>query len=153
MKNLRDLERELMLIGRHSVMTVPGRGALLERSAYILLSRLETEGPMSIGQLADAFGLDTSTVHRQTSAMLRADLARRIPDPDGGLARKLSITREGARRLADDRAHFQAGLGVVLDDWPEEEVARFVELLIRFNHSIEQRENRPWPRPALTPGD
>ncbi|MEV4803107.1 hypothetical protein AB0K18_24120 [Nonomuraea sp. NPDC049421] len=30
----------------------------LDRSAYLLLSRIRREGPMSIGQLSRAFGLD-----------------------------------------------------------------------------------------------
>lgn len=53
---------------------------------------------MSIGQLSDAFGLDASTLNRQTAAMLRGNLVERIADPDGGIARKFRITAEGERR-------------------------------------------------------
>ncbi|MCP9948511.1 MarR family winged helix-turn-helix transcriptional regulator [Actinomadura madurae] len=73
-----------------------GEGGLLERSAYILLSRVRIEGPMSIRQLSEAFDLDPSTLNRQTSAMLRAGLVERIPDPEGGIARKFRITSEGS---------------------------------------------------------
>ena len=75
-KEIIRLEHELMTLSRH-----PGMGAFadgratsygrLERSAYLLMSRIEQDGPMSIGQLSEAFRLDTSTVNRQTAAMLR----------------------------------------------------------------------------------
>ena len=71
------LVREFMLVNRHYVLEVAdSRGEKrLDRSAFVLLSRIEAEGPMSIGQLAEAFGLDVSTVNRQTAAMLRGGVA------------------------------------------------------------------------------
>ncbi|OMI40290.1 putative HTH-type transcriptional regulator [Streptomyces sparsogenes DSM 40356] len=124
-----------------------GAGGRLDRSAYLLLSYLDTAGPMSIGGLADAFGLDVSTVNRQTGALLRAGLLERIPDPQGGLARKLRATTLGADALAADRERRRAGLARVLADWTPEEVARFEEALTRFNREVEADEGRSWPRP------
>ncbi|WP_051951020.1 MarR family winged helix-turn-helix transcriptional regulator [Actinacidiphila yeochonensis] len=148
-----ELEQELMLVGRHSVLrgqsaASPEPEAHLERSAYILLSRIEVDGPQSIGQLAEAFGLDTSTVNRQTAAMLRSGLAERISDPEGGLARKLRITPEGARRMRAYRAWVVTGLSDLLSDWNRHDVSAFSGYLARFNSAIEGREGRPWPRPA-----
>ncbi|GJF34212.1 transcriptional regulator [Kitasatospora sp. NE20-6] len=153
LQGITDVERELMLVGRHQAIgalrAVPtGR---LERSAYTLLSRIEAEGPMSIGQLAEAFALDTSTVNRQTGAMLRNGLVERIPDPDGGIARKLRITEDGLRRLHDDRDRSLAGLASVMADWPAEEVAALARALTRLNTSIERVEGRSWPRPTDAP--
>ncbi|RBL85831.1 MarR family transcriptional regulator, partial [Streptomyces cavourensis] len=82
------IERETMLLGRYMHLLAPRAEWRLDRSAYILLSRIEVEGPMSISQLSEAFGLDASTLNRQTAAMLRAGVVERIPDPDGGIARK-----------------------------------------------------------------
>lgn len=151
---LSDIERELMLIGRHQAMA-PVRasrpGERLERSAYTLLTRLATEGPMTIGQLAEAFALDTSTVNRQTAAMLRAGLVERFADPDGGLARKLRVTEEGDGRLRADREWALQGLARVLDDWSPDDLAQLATVLTRFNSSIEQYEGRPWPRPEHPP--
>ncbi|MEU5032044.1 MarR family winged helix-turn-helix transcriptional regulator [Streptomyces milbemycinicus] len=122
-------------------------GARLDRSAYFLLSFLDTEGALSIGQLADALGLDVSTVNRQTGALLRAGLLERIPDPKGGLARKLRATALGAERLAADRERRRAGLARVLASWTPEEVGRFEDALTRFNREVEADEGRTWPRP------
>nr|WP_051941495.1 MarR family transcriptional regulator [Phaeacidiphilus oryzae] len=138
-----------MLLGRHvwlSSRTKHTAGSL-ERSAYILLSRLELVGMMSIGELSEAFGLDASTLNRQTKAMTREGLIERIPDPEGGIARKFRLTEDGSRRLAEARSEMVGGLDKVLADWSPEEVQNFVDCLRRFNASIEQIEGRPWPRP------
>src|SRR6188472_1211030 len=61
-----EVEYEQMLLSRHEVMR--HRTGQLERSAYVLLSRIRLQGPMSIGELSEAFGLDASTLNRQTAA-------------------------------------------------------------------------------------
>ncbi|MFE4874828.1 MarR family winged helix-turn-helix transcriptional regulator [Streptomyces sp. NPDC056682] len=136
-----------MLLSRYQVLARRERDAeRLERSAYLLLSRIETQGPMSIGQLAEAFGLDTSTVNRQTAALLRCGLAERVADPDGGMARKLRITAEGGRRLAGDREVNRSCLAQVVADWSPEEVRQLEDALVRLNRSAEALEGRYWPR-------
>ncbi|MFE9423884.1 MarR family winged helix-turn-helix transcriptional regulator [Kitasatospora sp. NPDC006697] len=141
------VERELILLSRHSLGgRVSGMERKLDRSAYHLLSRMRVQGPMSIGELAEAFGLDTSTVNRQTSAMLRLGLVERIADPDGGIARKLRITGSGAEQLAADREATLDGIAELIADWTPEQVAALCESLIHFNTSIERLEGRPWPR-------
>ncbi|MFJ8660209.1 MarR family winged helix-turn-helix transcriptional regulator [Streptomyces sp. NPDC093795] len=139
-----------MLLGRHAHLYAPrsrAAGDHLDRSAYVVLTRIRMHGPMSIGQLSEAFGLDASTLNRQTAAMLRTGVVERIPDPDGGIARKFRITAEGERRLDADRDANIAGLDRVMEDWSPEDVARFAAYLERFNRDIERLEKRPWPRP------
>ncbi|MCU1644396.1 MAG: transcriptional regulator, MarR family [Nocardia sp.] len=138
------IEFEMMLLGRSRLTARAIRGAdRLDRSWYALLYRLIMGGPMSIGQLSDAMGLDTSTVNRQSAAMLRAGLVNRIPDPAGAIARKLRITAEGERRLEADRTDSVRALEDILADWSSEDVAAFAEYLKRFNSDIEQRHGRP----------
>ncbi|MFD3308424.1 MarR family winged helix-turn-helix transcriptional regulator [Streptomyces sp. NPDC058694] len=143
------IEFEAMLLGRHIHLLTPharGLNGRLDRSAYLLLSRIRAEGPMSIGRLSAAFGLDVSTLNRQTAAMLRAGVVERIPDPDGGVARKFAITTEGERRLTADRAENIRGLEKVVADWTPEEVTEFATLLSRLNRDVERYDGRPWPR-------
>ncbi|MFI8369882.1 MarR family winged helix-turn-helix transcriptional regulator [Streptomyces sp. NPDC085466] len=139
-----------MLLSRHSHLHTPrtraGGAGGLDRSAYVLLTRIRMHGPMSIGQLTDAFGLDTSTLNRQTAAMLRAGVVERIPDPDGGIARKFRITEEGERRLEADRSFNIRGLRRIMEHWSPEDATAFADLLERFNRDIERLEGRPWPR-------
>ncbi|MFG1694341.1 MarR family winged helix-turn-helix transcriptional regulator [Nonomuraea sp. NPDC049309] len=143
------LERELMILTRQRELTTPQGGPggeRLERSAYVLLSRLEAQGPMSIGDFVEAFGLAASTFNRQTAALLKDGLVERTLDPHGGLARKFRITREGRRRLAADRARIVEGLTKVLQGWPPERLERFVADFQQFNEDIERLIGRPWPR-------
>ncbi|WP_336206349.1 MarR family winged helix-turn-helix transcriptional regulator [Nonomuraea sp. LPB2021202275-12-8] len=149
-RSARSIEYETMLLGRHRQLTAPRLrrdGDQLDRSAYILLSRLEMDGPMSIGQLSDAFRLDPSTLNRQTSAMMRAGLLERIPDPEGGIARKFRVTAEGGHRLRSQRERNVRGLEKVLSGWTPEDAATFAAFLKRFNSDIERLEGRSWPRP------
>lgn len=144
------IEFEMVLLNRHSIFDGPRKADAhkkVDRSAYVVLTRIDLDGPLSIGELSAALGLDTSTVNRQTAAMLKADLIERIPDPDGGLARKLAMTTEGAARLEYAREKTVESLGRIMAGWTDEEVADLARMLERFNRGIEALEGRPWPRP------
>ncbi|NUS10560.1 MAG: MarR family transcriptional regulator [Streptomyces sp.] len=144
----REVEYEQMLLSRHGFLQQGRRkGGVLERSTYILLSRIRVEGPMSIGELSDAFGLDASTLNRQTAAATRDGLVERIPDPEGGMARKFRITAEGERLLDEEREGIVHALDQITADWSGEDIAAFAAYLRRFNTSIERLTGRPWPRP------
>jgi DNA-binding MarR family transcriptional regulator len=145
-----EVEYEQMLLSRHGLLQQKGgrrKDGLLERSAYILLSRVRVQGPMTIGELSDAFGLDASTLNRQTAAALRAGLVERIADPGGGMARRFRITDEGARILDEEREGLVRSLERIMIDWPDEDIAGFAAYLRRFNADIERLGGRPWPRP------
>ncbi|MGW0807851.1 MarR family winged helix-turn-helix transcriptional regulator [Nonomuraea sp. NPDC002799] len=145
------IEYETMLLWRHRDMTAPsarrGGDRPLDRSAYVLLSRLRTGGAMSIGQLSEAFKVAPSTIHRQTTAMLCAGLVERFADPEGGLARKFRVTAEGERRLRGEREQNIFGLERTLADWSDDDTAAFAGYLKRFNVSIEDLSGQRWPRP------
>lgn len=149
-KPTREVEYEQMLLSRHGLLSHKGgrrKDGVLERSAYILLSRIRIQGPMSIGELSDAFGLDASTLNRQTAAAMRSGLVERIPDPQGGMARKFRITDQGARLLDEEREGLVHSLDQIMDDWSDEDIAAFASFLRRFNTGIERLGGRPWPRP------
>ncbi|MEV1025119.1 MarR family transcriptional regulator [Streptomyces sp. NPDC050264] len=143
------IERELLILTRHQEMASPRRlpgNEALERSAYVLLSRIEAQGPMSVADLVDAFGLAASTFNRQTAALLRDGLVERTLDPNGGVARKFRITQKGTDALAADRGKVVDGLAEVVTDWTPERLDRFIEDLQQFNKDIERLTGRPWPR-------
>ncbi|MBH0776575.1 MarR family winged helix-turn-helix transcriptional regulator [Nocardia bovistercoris] len=147
-KAVDSIEFETMLFGRYSLATRKRTERVLDRSVYILLSRLHMEGPMTIAQLGEALGLDDSTVNRQTAATVRSGLLKRIPDPHGGMARKFRVTAEGERQLESQRAQNVGHLDGILTEWDPEDVAVFAAYLARFNTDIERYHGRPWPRPA-----
>ncbi len=151
----RRLSYEQMLSSRYALQNSPahGREWTLDRSATVLLSRLEVQGPMSVGELAEAFGLDISTIHRQVAAAMKAGLIERIPDPDGGQARKHRSTAEGVRRLHLELENRDELSRLVTADWTEDELGAFVALMSKFNRKLETLRNQQWPRPYPTDGE
>ncbi|MCT2546689.1 MULTISPECIES: MarR family winged helix-turn-helix transcriptional regulator [Streptomyces] len=146
---LSDLERELTLLSRHFIAARgPRIGQSLERSAYVLLTRLEVGDPLTLKELAHTFQVDVSTINRQISAMLRNGLVERIPDPEGGMARKFRPTALGLERLEADRAISRAGTTRLIEasGWTGERTEQFLTLLVEFNQSIEQLEGLTWSR-------
>ncbi|MEU1994066.1 MarR family transcriptional regulator [Nocardia gamkensis] len=146
------IELETMIFGRYSTATRRRGEPVLDRSAYTLLSRIAAEAPMSITQLRVALGLDVSTLNRQTSAAMRAGHLRRIPDPDGGVARKFELTAEGRDRLEEQRRAYRRFLADILHDWDRSDLAVFAAYLRRFNSALEGRQGVAWPRPVADAG-
>lgn len=144
----RGLERELTLMARHTALVsqwrMPDRA--LDRSAYLLLSRLEIGEPMTLRELSEAFGLDVSTVNRQTAALVRQGLAERIADADGGTARRLRPTERGLAALRSDRDQNVEGVTSLVSDWDDQDRRDLVTLLRKLNEKIEERQGLNWPR-------
>lgn len=139
------IDREFLLIGRY-LTAMARRPDQLDRSATTLLTCLGAGGAMSIGELSTVLGLEVSTLNRQTAALVRAGLADRIADPDGGMARKFTITTEGSRRLREEQQYSRDALRRLMSDWDEESLDDFAQALERLNAAIEDRSGRRWPR-------
>lgn len=137
------LMRHLNHLQRHAAW----EQAPLDRSAYVLLSRLDCDGALSIRELRERLGLDDSTLNRQTAAVVRAGLIERVPDPEGGVARKFQLTEVGSQRLADERSDYATELSRALDGWNRDDMADLAAGLRRFNEGFEAAEGRPWARP------
>ncbi|MVO86259.1 winged helix DNA-binding protein [Streptomyces sp. p1417] len=146
-RRLGDLERELTLLSRHFIASRgPRIGQSLDRSAYVLLTRLETGEPLTLKELAHTFQADVSTIHRQVNAMLRHGLVERVGDPAGGVARRFRPTPLGLERLEADRAISRAGAArlIAAAGWSGERTQQFLTLLVEFNHGIEELEGLAW---------
>lgn len=143
-----DLVYEYMLMARYAATgTHPdGRRDALDRSAMILLARLIAEGPMTVAELADAFDLDVSTIHRQLAAAMNNGLILRTTDAGGGTARRHRPTTAGRRRYEEELATRRRYVNRVVADWSVEDRHAFTGYLRRFNESMEHLRDRPWPR-------
>ena len=135
-RRIGDIEYEQMLLSRHTSARQQ-RGRTMERSSYLLLSRIQLDGPRSIGELSETLRLDASTLQRQTTVAVRDGLLERVDDPDGGIARKFALTAIGRERLTAAREHSVAALTRILAEWTDDEVAAFADALHRFNVDIE----------------
>ncbi|ASE11627.1 MULTISPECIES: MarR family winged helix-turn-helix transcriptional regulator [Kocuria] len=143
-----ELVYEHMLLSRYALQGAPpqSRTEALDRSSTVLLARLQAGGPMSVAELAQSFGLDISTVHRQVAAAMKSGLIERIKDPEGGVARKHRPTEEGLRRLEEEFHARRESFERFTRDWSAEDVATLAHLTRRFNESVEASLGHSWPR-------
>ncbi|MFD4294180.1 hypothetical protein ACFWPA_17460 [Rhodococcus sp. NPDC058505] len=86
------------------------------------------------------------TVNRQTAALVRSGLAEKIPDPDGGTARRLRPTPTGLAALRRDRTRNITGIDDLVGGWTDADRTDLVALLRRLNEEIERRQGVHWPR-------
>ena len=110
----------------------------LDRSAYGIMCQLADEGPHRLGALAQAFGLDPSTITRQVQALEATGLVQREQDPTDRRASLLELTTEGRERLVETRERRRAWLRAALDDWSEHDLDELGRLLEKFNGSIDR---------------
>jgi DNA-binding MarR family transcriptional regulator len=108
----------------------------LDRAAYLLLNRLEREGPVGVKALAQAMGIDSSTVTRQVAPLVEGGLVDRVPNPHDGRAVLLALSTVGRERLEQVRVSRQALMRELLSDWPQRDREQFCSLLTRFNQSM-----------------
>ncbi|WP_160318817.1 MarR family winged helix-turn-helix transcriptional regulator [Arthrobacter sp. ERGS1:01] len=141
------LEYELMLLSRYHLRPHHSKEIVLDRSAVVMLSRLENVPPMTLKELSAALRLDASTVHRQVAALLRHEYVCYAPGDGGEVARRVTPTAAGRAALLDTRAIFEEGIGRVVADWPATQQGQLRDLLRAFNEDIERLEGNAWPRP------
>ncbi|MEV8182064.1 MarR family transcriptional regulator [Specibacter sp. NPDC078692] len=150
-RRIADIEYEQLMLSRYTAAQYRSQEGI-DRSVYLLLSRIDASGPMSIGELSEVFRLDASTLQRQTTAAVRAGFLERILDHDGGVARKFSLTTLGKGQLVAGRERSISALTKVLADWPAADVNQFADLLRRFNTSIEDYSRAQDHSRAQAPG-
>ncbi|MFJ6212707.1 MarR family winged helix-turn-helix transcriptional regulator [Streptomyces sp. NPDC092296] len=109
----------------------------MDRAAFLLLNRLDWQGPMGVKALAEAMGIDSSTVTRQVAPLVDTGLVERVQNPDDKRAVFLGLSPLGRERLEEVRSSRQELVRRLLSDWPQEDREAFCELLARFNLSLE----------------
>jgi DNA-binding MarR family transcriptional regulator len=146
------LQHQVALFARRAEQTRLGAAGELrytmDRAAYLLLGRLEAEGPMGVKALAQAMSIDSSTVTRQVTPLVDQGYVDRVPNPDDGRAVLLRLSRLGADRLHEVRRARIRLMSEMCGDWSAEDRERFTELLTRFNRAMVRRQAA---RPAAHP--
>ena len=120
--------------------TLDGSAEAMDRSAYILLKFLVQEEAATIGEISESFQLDKSTVSRQVSALEKKKWVRRYSDERDGRKCLVQATELGSQKFHEAHSARLAAYREFLQDWTEEELRIFSELIARLNTSIEQRK-------------
>lgn len=143
---LHEMQYELMLFCRYHLRPHDKDIPALERSAYVLLNRLEHSEPMTLKELSQALRLDTSTIHRQVGALMRHEHVAYVAGAAGEVARRIAPTESGIQALLETRRSYEQGLRDVVGDWPQDKQRDFMGMLRDFNQNVERLEDAPWPR-------
>jgi DNA-binding MarR family transcriptional regulator len=105
----------------------------MDRAAYLLLNRLDLDGPTGVKALAANMGIDSSTVTRQVAPLVDSGLVTRASHPEDGRAVVLQLSARGVSRLEQVRSSRRELMAILTEDWSPEEKQTFCALLTRFN--------------------
>ncbi|MEU9604727.1 MarR family transcriptional regulator [Streptomyces sp. NPDC048057] len=148
------LQHQVALFARRAEQTrLAGIGQVrnsMDRAAYLLLNRLDREGPMGVKALAAGMGIDSSTVTRQVAPLVDTGLVKRTSHPEDGRAVVLQLSPRGQARLEEVRNSRRALMEQVTDGWSDSERESFTSLLTRFNQALSTRQNGAEAPPAVT---
>ncbi|SFB87935.1 MarR family winged helix-turn-helix transcriptional regulator [Streptomyces aidingensis] len=139
------LQHEVAIFARRAEQTRlgglgPARNSM-DRAAYLLLSKLDQQGPTGVKALAAGMGIDSSTVTRQVAPLVESGLVTRTADPDDGRAVVLQLSPRGSVRLAEVRRSRCKLMTRLTEHWSDDEREVFRELLTRFNTAVAEWQN------------
>ncbi|MEE1817224.1 MarR family winged helix-turn-helix transcriptional regulator [Streptomyces sp. NPDC004288] len=139
------LQHQVAVFARRAEQTrLGGTGQLrnsMDRAAYLLLNRLDQEGPMGVKALAAGMGIDSSTVTRQVAPLVDTGLVKRTSHPEDGRAVVLQLSPRGLARLEEVRSSRRQLMAEVTDGWTQDERESFCSLLTRFNTALSVRQS------------
>ncbi|MCX4916685.1 MarR family winged helix-turn-helix transcriptional regulator [Streptomyces sp. NPDC060011] len=141
---LETLQHEVAVFARRAEQTrLGGVGQVrnsMDRAAYLLLNRLDKEGPMGVKALAASMGIDSSTVTRQVAPLVDTGLVKRTSHPEDGRAVVLQLSPRGQSRLDEVRTSRRQLMAELTTGWEPEEREAFCSLLTRFNTALSARQ-------------
>lgn len=123
----------LMRLGEATRRSTGGRPhRALDRAAYVILRRLQSDGPLNVSALADALNLDGSTVTRQLTTLENDGLIERRRDPADGRGTVIEATPQGLAQVEAVREARRVVYGQVLSDYSAAEKEELASNLERF---------------------
>jgi DNA-binding MarR family transcriptional regulator len=135
--SLETIELEMAILTRRlTSIATKIKDSNLDRSAYLLLNQIVSQGSAGVKALADEFHLDISTVSRQAAALEQKGYVYRIPDPLDGRAYSHQITDLGTKELNEYKRVRMARIAELLKSWSDEECKVFGQLLKKFNRTF-----------------
>jgi DNA-binding MarR family transcriptional regulator len=135
-----EMLREMLLrINRPRMHTLIMKqaGVTLERALFPLVMRLARKGASGVADLADAFGLDQSTVSRQLTQLESLGLIDRRPSASDQRIRQAVLTAAGRRvyeQLETARVRLK---DEVLANWSDADKRRLTRMLRKLSIALD----------------
>ena len=121
-----DVLQEFRRVYAHMASAVsPG---MLPPTLKVLIS-VSRCGSTTASELADRLSADKAQVSRSVNELEELGLIARTPDALDGRIKLISITEQGAERLAEARRPYEGRLGRTVADWPADRILQAAEFL------------------------
>lgn len=110
----------------------------LSRPDFVVLVRLAARECTRSRDLAQAEGLDPSTMSRRIASLAERGLVERHTDPADRRAQVLALTAAGQQAVLDERARRVALVTEALAGWEDADRVELARLLGRLTDTLEQ---------------
>lgn len=136
-KKFSDLQLELAALVRYISSLTPNKTSdMLDRSGFLILQHIYSEGTASIKGVATYFKLDISTMSRQVRSLEQKKYISRSPNPADKRAHFLTVTQKGVERLTKYRDLKTKKIEHLFGHWEETDIQAFTRLLHMANEDI-----------------
>jgi DNA-binding MarR family transcriptional regulator len=132
------IEHQLVMLARWLEAAQRKQSYPMDRASYLLLLRLERDGPQRVAALAASLGLDGSTVTRQLAALDTRGWVHRSTDPLDARVTVVAATDAGLAAMDDLRGFRQARIDALFGDWSAAEQAELGRVLGHLNEVLER---------------
>jgi DNA-binding MarR family transcriptional regulator len=132
---LEKIEHEIALLNRLTTAISPKLGEL-DRSGYLLLSKLDKSDPVAINVIAEELKLNVSTASRQIATLEAKGFIRRFPDQKNGRTSLIEITSKGKEIFHKVKQARKDAYAEILRDWSHEELEKLETALARLNLAL-----------------
>ncbi|GAA3628780.1 hypothetical protein GCM10022223_52860 [Kineosporia mesophila] len=113
-----------------------GGGPMLDRTAFLLLSRLADGPALTMGEIAEQFDMTPSTATRRVAPLADAGLVRRDRHPDSHRTVFITITNAGRARVEAVRQARVETLRHTFRDWRPEELGTLATTIDRLTQTL-----------------
>lgn len=107
-------------------------GVTVSQQAYVLLSRIQQDGPLAMGELARRTHMDPGATARQVAVLEAKGLVRRSPSPQDGRVSLVETTKSGEQERSRLAGVSNNHMVRVLSGWSERDQQSFARLLGKF---------------------
>jgi DNA-binding MarR family transcriptional regulator len=153
----RALEALFRLNASRKVHSLRSAAADVKISApgFVLLRRVQEDGPLSLGELARRTDMDPAAAGRQIRQLERDGLVSRVTSPGDGRVTTVSVTPAGAEARRRINEVLGRHMEEVMDAWSPEDradLARLLGRLARDLRSVHYRTLADEPVTEVLPG-
>ncbi|MFT4043110.1 MAG: MarR family transcriptional regulator [Gordonia sp. (in: high G+C Gram-positive bacteria)] len=113
-----------------------GGGAALDRTSFLILCYLDSQGPVSLGDIARVLDVHPSSITKQTATLVDAGFIVREKDPYQHRAVIAALTDAGRAKLSEVRRARSDAFADVFAEWDEADLRAFAELLARYRSTL-----------------